>query len=123
MPSTQRHTVKTKLEAIEMLKTMSSFEVAKKFDVDPSTIRKWASKHAKYSDVANKKSKNKPTAGRPEALPDPQALVDYITERRSRERAVTSRHVINFMSVPNARGSTHTWRLMTLTRRTTISCG
>ncbi|KAH9142680.1 hypothetical protein AeRB84_013262 [Aphanomyces euteiches] len=48
-------------------------------------------------EVPNKKSKNLPGAGRHEALPDPQALVDYITERRSRERAVTSIHVINFM--------------------------
>ncbi|CAK4352360.1 unnamed protein product, partial [Aphanomyces euteiches] len=91
------NTVKTKLEAIEMLKTMSSYEVAKVFDVDPSTVRKWAFKQAKYIEVPNKKSKNLPGAGRHEALPGPQALVDYITERRSRERAVTSIHVINFM--------------------------
>ncbi|CAK4075776.1 unnamed protein product, partial [Aphanomyces euteiches] len=97
MPPTQRNTVKTKLEAIEMLKTMSSYEVAKVFDVDPSTVRKWAFKQAKYIEVPNKKSKNLPGAGRHEALPGPQALVDYITERRSRERAVTSIHVINFM--------------------------
>ncbi|KAH9095153.1 hypothetical protein LEN26_017910 [Aphanomyces euteiches] len=80
-----------------MLKTMSSYEVAMVFDVDPSTVRKWASKQAKYIEVPNKKSKNLPGAGRLEALPDPQALVDYITERRSRERAVTTIHVINFM--------------------------
>ncbi|CAK4666234.1 unnamed protein product, partial [Aphanomyces euteiches] len=56
------------------------YEVAKVFDVDPSTVRKWASKQAKYIEVLNKKSKNLPGAGRHKALPDPEALVDYITE-------------------------------------------
>ncbi|CAK4326832.1 unnamed protein product, partial [Aphanomyces euteiches] len=51
----------------------------------------------KNIEVPNKKSKNLPGAGRHEALPGPQALVDYITERMSRERAVTSIQVNNFM--------------------------
>ncbi|KAH9117632.1 hypothetical protein LEN26_012546 [Aphanomyces euteiches] len=80
-----------------MLKTMSSYEVAKVFDVDPSTVRKLAPKRGKKHRSANKKSKNLPGAGRHEALPDPKALVDYITERMSRERAVTSVQVNNFM--------------------------
>ncbi|CAK4843578.1 unnamed protein product [Aphanomyces euteiches] len=53
---------------------MSSHEGAKVFDVDPSTVRKWASKQAKYIEVPNKKSKNLPGAGRHKALPDPEAL-------------------------------------------------
>ncbi|CAK4736951.1 unnamed protein product, partial [Aphanomyces euteiches] len=53
---------------------MSSYEVPTVFDVDPSTVRKCASKQAKYIEVPNKKSKNLPSAGRHEALPDPQAL-------------------------------------------------
>ncbi|KAF0694709.1 Aste57867_14436 [Aphanomyces stellatus] len=77
---------------------MSIRKVGKQLSIPYSNVRNWKRVADELNAFkGNKKAKNLPGAGRPRILPEPDALLAFMDERRHQERALTCTHLIQFL--------------------------
>ncbi|CAK4688858.1 hypothetical protein LEN26_021273 [Aphanomyces euteiches] len=82
------HTIDDRRRALELLQTLSTYQVAKEMAISRRTIRNWAANSEAILEFKGSKMRKKmKSVGRKEILPDPTALKEYMTEMRAKERA------------------------------------
>ncbi|CAK4231626.1 unnamed protein product [Aphanomyces euteiches] len=92
------HTIDDRRRALELLQTLSTYQVAKEMAISRRTIRNWAANSEAILEFKGSKMRKKmKSVGRKEILPDPTALKEYMTEMRAKERALTCVHVIKWL--------------------------
>ncbi|ETV64284.1 hypothetical protein H257_18806 [Aphanomyces astaci] len=92
---TQQHTehVLDVAASLEVGKERSPRDLAKSTGIPHTNIQRWKTMSAKYlSFEGNKNRKYLSGGGRPESLPDSQALVQFMDKMRDDERALTDIH-------------------------------
>ncbi|RHX96636.1 hypothetical protein DYB36_011573 [Aphanomyces astaci] len=87
-----------KHQALGLLETMNDYEVAAELGVARRTIRNWQSKRSELLAYKGNKKRIKLKPGRrPEVIPGPTGMLEFINGLRDAERALTTIHVVTWI--------------------------
>jgi hypothetical protein len=92
------YSIALKIDMIGLLQETNPRDLAKSTGLPHANLQRWkamSSKHLAFP--GNKKRKNLSGAGRPEAMPDSEALVQFMEKMRDEERALTCTHMIMYL--------------------------